>query len=194
MAKVSFSFFSDWIFFSNVLEINSSSCSAFACCSRHQGKWERKSKWQRVNDLKLMEKYCIISDFGQIIPDDWTQFPVLLQAGQIIFKGTNIMIIVSKMERDFILQITNHYKNEHLTFNNSFFWHTIKALVSNHSRNSKRWLQLELGPVSQKSQNFFGRIILFESSQLRRLEALNYPVIFIFIPLTLTYEKISFTE
>ena len=38
-----------------------------------------------------------------------------------------------------------------------------------------------------------GDIILFVSSQLSRLEARNFLVIFIFIPFT-TYEKISFTE
>ena len=38
-----------------------------------------------------------------------------------------------------------------------------------------------------------GDIVLFVSSKLRRLEARNFAVIFIFIPFT-TYEKTSFTE
>ena len=54
-----------------------------------------------------------------------------------------------------------------------------------------------LGPVFRKSRNLFGRIsgdiILYVSSKLRRLEARNFAVIFIFNPFT-TYEKTSITE
>ena len=49
------------------------------------------------------------------------------------------------------------------------------------------------GSVSRKSRNFSGDIILFVSSKVRRLEARNFAVIFIFIPFT-TYEKTSFAE
>ena len=49
-----------------------------------------------------------------------------------------------------------------------------------------------LGPVSRKFR-ISSDIILFVSSKLRRLEARNFAVIFIFIPFT-TYEKTSFTE
>ena len=53
------------------------------------------------------------------------------------------------------------------------------------------------GACFSKVPKLFGRIsgdiILFVSSKLRRLEARNFAVIFIFIPFT-TYEKTSFTE
>ena len=53
------------------------------------------------------------------------------------------------------------------------------------------------GAFFSKVPKLFGRIsgdiILFVSSKLRRLEARNFAVIFIFIPFT-TYEKTSFTE
>ena len=53
------------------------------------------------------------------------------------------------------------------------------------------------GAYFSKVPKLFGRIsgdiILFVSSKLRRLEARNFAVIFIFIPFT-TYEKTSFTE
>ena len=53
------------------------------------------------------------------------------------------------------------------------------------------------GPCFSKVPKLFGRIsgdiILFVSSKLRRLEARNFAVIFIFVPFT-TYEKTSFTE
>ena len=39
-----------------------------------------------------------------------------------------------------------------------------------------------LGPVSRKSRNFWGDIIIFVSSKRRRLEARNLAVILIFIP------------
>ena len=55
----------------------------------------------------------------------------------------------------------------------------------------------ETGACLSKVPKRFGRIsrdiILFVSSKRRRLEARNFAVIFIFIPLT-TYEKTSFTE
>ena len=46
----------------------------------------------------------------------------------------------------------------------------------------------DLGPVSRKSRNFLGDIILFVSSKRRRLEARNVAVILIFIPFT-TYKR-----
>ena len=53
------------------------------------------------------------------------------------------------------------------------------------------------GACFSKVPRLFGRtlgdIILFVSSKLRRLEARNFAVIFIFIPFT-TYKKNSFTE
>ena len=49
------------------------------------------------------------------------------------------------------------------------------------------------GPVSRKSWNLSGDIILFVSSRRSRLAARNFVVILIFIPFT-TYEKTSFTE
>ena len=53
------------------------------------------------------------------------------------------------------------------------------------------------GACFSKVPKVFGRIsgdiILFVSSKLRRLEARNFAVAFIFIPFT-TYEKTSFTE
>ena len=53
------------------------------------------------------------------------------------------------------------------------------------------------GVCFSKVQKLFGRIsgdiILFVSSKLRRLEARNFAVIFIFIPFP-KYEKTSFTE
>ena len=49
------------------------------------------------------------------------------------------------------------------------------------------------GPVSQKSWNFSGDIILFPSPKRRRLEALNFAVILISILFT-TYKKTGFTE
>ena len=50
-----------------------------------------------------------------------------------------------------------------------------------------------LGPVSRKSPNFSGDVILFVSSKRRLLEARNFAGIFIFIPFT-TYEITSFTQ
>ena len=57
--------------------------------------------------------------------------------------------------------------------------------------------KLTPGACFSKVPKLFGRIsgdiILFVSSKLRRLEARNLAVIFIFIPF-ITYEKTSFTE
>ena len=49
------------------------------------------------------------------------------------------------------------------------------------------------GPVSQKSWNSSGDIILFPSPKQRRLEALNFAIILISILFT-TYKKTGFTE
>ena len=61
-------------------------------------------------------------------------------------------------------------------------------LVKLVPRVSKQFKCSGQGPVSRKSRNFSGDIILFVSSKRRRLEARNFAVIFIFIPFT-TYEK-----
>jgi len=57
--------------------------------------------------------------------------------------------------------------------------------------------QVRVLRMAFRARKVFGRvsgdIILFVSSKLRRLEARNFAVIFIFIPFT-TYEKTSFTE
>ena len=47
--------------------------------------------------------------------------------------------------------------------------------------------------VPKLFERISGDIILFVSSKLRRLEARNFAVIFIFVPFT-TYKKTSFTE
>ena len=62
---------------------------------------------------------------------------------------------------------------------------------------SEHLISCKPGARSSKFQKLFGRIsgnrILFVSSKRRRLEARNFAVILIFIPLTI-YEKTSFTE
>ena len=49
------------------------------------------------------------------------------------------------------------------------------------------------GPVSRKTRNFSGEIILFVSSKRKCSVSQNFAVILIFIPFT-TYKKTSFTE
>ena len=59
--------------------------------------------------------------------------------------------------------------------------------------NQEQCVTTVLGPVSRKSRNFSGDVILFVSSKRRLLEARNFAGIFIFIPFT-TYENTSFTQ
>ena len=89
-------------------------------------------------------------------------------------------------------------------------WHkeTKKAIIERYLRQADSGTELNLivtklkgvnrpGACFSKVPKLFGRIsgdiILFVSSKLRRLEARNFALIFIFIPFT-TYEKTSFTE
>ena len=57
----------------------------------------------------------------------------------------------------------------------------------------KTWNNSGLGPVSRKSRDFSGDIILFVSSKRRCFVTWNFALILIFTPVT-TYKKISFTE
>ena len=61
------------------------------------------------------------------------------------------------------------------------------------AKDSTKVTTRDLGPVSRKTRNLSGEVILFVSSKRKCSVSQNFAVILIFIPFT-TYKKTSFTE